>query len=124
MSHPFQTRAARVLSAIQSGEPGGVRAHEALSLLAEITAGLAARAPIPSADLRVTTADAPSDDDVLSPEQLSVMIKRSKSTLAKWRMRGIGPPHVKIGPKMVGYRLGAVRAYVAQQERLTTIERM
>ncbi|QQO15196.1 helix-turn-helix domain-containing protein [Bradyrhizobium diazoefficiens] len=37
----------------------------------------------------------------------------SRSTLAKWRMTGIGPPHHHCGPRLVYYYLHEIEAWLA-----------
>ena len=57
------------------------------------------------------------DDDLLTPQETSDYLRTvGDRTLERWRRVGGGPPFVKIGRK-VAYRLGDLRAWVAQQRR-------
>lgn len=46
----------------------------------------------------------------------------SVSALAKMRMRGDGPPFVKMGSRIVIYRLRDLIAWMDERERLTTTD--
>jgi predicted DNA-binding transcriptional regulator AlpA len=46
----------------------------------------------------------------------------SVSALAKMRMRGDGPPYVKMGRRVVVYRLSDLSAWMDEHERLSTAE--
>ena len=41
----------------------------------------------------------------------------SRSTLAKWRMRKIGPPYHRCGPRIVYYYKDEIDAWLEQCER-------
>jgi hypothetical protein len=64
----------------------------------------------------------PDDDDLVEPVVIARLVRRSTSTLAKWRMRGSGPPFVKLGPKGVFYSLASYRAWRATRVRMSTAE--
>ncbi|WP_447974624.1 helix-turn-helix transcriptional regulator [Nitrospira sp. Kam-Ns4a] len=40
----------------------------------------------------------------LDEQQVAEMLRISRRTLQAWRLRGGGPPYVKIGSRMVRYR--------------------
>lgn len=62
----------------------------------------------------------PSDDDALIPSrQMPGHIGISAQTLANWRNAGKGPKYIKIG-RMVAYRVGTVRDWLAKQQRSNT----
>lgn len=46
----------------------------------------------------------------------------SGSVLAKMRMRGDGPPFVKLGRRVVVYRLADLIAWMDDRQRLTTAD--
>ena len=41
----------------------------------------------------------------------------SRSTLAKWRMNGIGPPYHRCGPRIVYYLQHEIDAWLAECDR-------
>jgi len=41
----------------------------------------------------------------------------SRSTLAKWRMNGFGPPHHKCGPRIVYYLQHEIDLWLAECDR-------
>ena len=61
-------------------------------------------------------------DRVLTSDEAATRLGSSRSTLSKWRMRGYGPPHVKLG-RRVGYRESVLNAWLAGQERAHTLAR-
>ncbi len=63
-----------------------------------------------------------STDRLLSPKETAEFLRVSISWLAKARMRGDGPPYVKIG-RRVFYRESALLQWLKSQERLSTSER-
>lgn len=44
-------------------------------------------------------------------------LKVSRSTLAKWRMRGDGPPYHRCGPRIVYYYRSEIDAWLAECDR-------
>ncbi len=57
--------------------------------------------------------------EVMEPELAAKYLRLNKGgarTLANWRMRGIGPPFVKMGHKMIRYRKGTLDAWMANRE--------
>ncbi len=43
----------------------------------------------------------------------------SRSTLAKWRMNGKGPPYHRCGPRIVYYYLEEIDAWLAECDRVS-----
>ncbi len=41
--------------------------------------------------------------DLLKDENVAERLFTTPGTLAKWRLKGIGPPFVKIGPRGIAY---------------------
>jgi len=41
----------------------------------------------------------------------------SRSTLAKWRMNGVGPPYHRCGPRIVYYLQDEIDAWLAECDR-------
>jgi hypothetical protein len=66
------------------------------------------------------------DDALLTPAEAREFLRRSDSTLEFWRSVGIGPRFVRLGARGIAYRLGDLRAYIAETSRgparLTDIE--
>ena len=58
--------------------------------------------------------------EVMRPEQAAAFLNLSKSTLAKMRMRGDGPPFAKLGSKIVVYRVADLRSWLDDQRRQNT----
>ncbi|WFF32430.1 helix-turn-helix domain-containing protein [Propionibacterium freudenreichii] len=52
-----------------------------------------------------------SDLQLLTPEELSGLVKVDVATLVQWRHRRQGPPFVKVG-RLVRYRVDDVRAWI------------
>jgi predicted DNA-binding transcriptional regulator AlpA len=51
-------------------------------------------------------------------EQAAQYIGVSRSTLAKWRMAGKGPPYHRCGPRIVYYFIEEIDAWQAECDRL------
>lgn len=56
------------------------------------------------------------DDDALDPDDVAVALGVNIDTLSRWRRKGTGPAHQRLGRFAVFYRYGAV---VAWRERLS-----
>lgn len=55
-----------------------------------------------------------SDDDLITTEQLAIMLSVPVGRLKKARVSGDdAPPFIKLGKRLVRYRLGDVRAWLA-----------
>ena len=59
-------------------------------------------------------------DEVMGVAETCQLVGAGKSTLARWRMRGEGPPFVVVGPRFIRYRRSAVDAWMASRERTMT----
>ena len=59
---------------------------------------------------------------LLTPKEATQLLRLSLSWLAKARMRGDGPPYVKLG-RSVRYREGALVQWLKSRARLSTSER-
>jgi len=59
--------------------------------------------------------------DYLKPDQLSELINVAKSTLARWRVEGNGPPFMKAG-RAVLYAANDVHEWLAKSARQSTSE--
>jgi predicted DNA-binding transcriptional regulator AlpA len=62
------------------------------------------------------------NDILLQPKEAAATFKISLSWLAKARMRGDGPPYIKIG-RSVRYSEAALRQWMKSRLRLSTSER-
>ena len=58
------------------------------------------------------------DDQLLTAAELSALIKVKEETLERWRMRGQGPPYIKLG-KLVRYARADIAEWV-QAGRVTS----
>ena len=67
----------------------------------------------------------PSRGRILSPRTACAHMggRPSESTLAKMRMRGDGPPFVKLGARLIGYYEHDLDAWAASRRRQSTSER-
>ena len=63
-----------------------------------------------------------SGERLLPPSDAANLLRLSKSWLAKARMRGDGPPYVKLG-RAVRYRESALVQWLKSRTRLSTSER-
>lgn len=60
-------------------------------------------------------------DVLLLPRDVAHMLRSSTSTLAKMRMRGDGPPFVRIGGRVL-YRVDDVAAYLDRNTCVSTLD--
>lgn len=60
------------------------------------------------------------DDPILRPDEASAYCRLSTSTLAKRRLRGDPPVFVKLGQRLVGYRLSSLDRWLADCRRTST----
>ena len=58
-------------------------------------------------------------DELLTPKEAAVLLKVSVSWLAKARMRGDGPPFIKIG-RAIRYWEAALIQWMKSRQRLST----
>ena len=54
------------------------------------------------------------DRDRLRAVEAAQYLRVSRSTLAKWRMNGIGPPYHRCGPRIVYYLRHEIDAWLAE----------
>lgn len=57
---------------------------------------------------------------ILRPDAAAEVLNLSVSTLAKMRMRGDGPPFVKLGSRAVGYRSSDLLTWLDDAHRIST----
>ena len=62
-----------------------------------------------------------SAERLLTPKDAANFLRLSPSWLAKARMRGDGPPYVKLG-RAIRYREGALVQWMRSRQRLSTSE--
>jgi predicted DNA-binding transcriptional regulator AlpA len=62
-----------------------------------------------------------SGERLLTPKEAANFLRLSVSWLAKARMRGDGPPYVKLG-RAIRYRKGALVQWLRSRQRLSTSE--
>jgi len=62
-----------------------------------------------------------SGERLLTPKEVANFLRLSVSWLAKARMRGDGPPYVKLG-RAIRYRKGALVQWLRSRQRLSTSE--
>ena len=62
-----------------------------------------------------------SGERLLTPKDAANLLRLSESWLAKARMRGDGPPYVKLG-RAIRYREGALLQWLKSRQRLSTSE--
>lgn len=58
----------------------------------------------------------------LRPDQAAAFLGTASSTLAKWRLRGHGPPYFKLGTRMVVYDVEDLEVWLATRRRQSTSE--
>ncbi|MCA9466894.1 MAG: hypothetical protein KC643_15825 [Nitrospira sp.] len=57
---------------------------------------------------------------LLSDRSVAERIFKTTSTLSKWRMRGVGPPFVKVGPRGVAYPEDELERWLRANVRSST----
>jgi excisionase family DNA binding protein len=58
---------------------------------------------------------------LLTPKEAAPLLKVSLSLLAKMRMRGDGPPYIKVG-RLIRYPESAIAQWMKSRQRLSTSE--
>jgi predicted DNA-binding transcriptional regulator AlpA len=58
----------------------------------------------------------------MRPRDAASYLGASESTLAKWRLRGDGPPYSKCGPRLIIYDIADIDAWIAGRKRSSTSE--
>jgi predicted DNA-binding transcriptional regulator AlpA len=56
-------------------------------------------------------------DPLLSTEDFSARTGIKPRTIERWRLEGKGPEFVRIGSRMVRYRLSAIESFIRQSQR-------
>lgn len=62
------------------------------------------------------------DDPILRPLEASAYVRMAESTLAKRRLRGDPPEFLKLGLRLVGYRLSVLDRFLADCRRTSTTD--
>jgi predicted DNA-binding transcriptional regulator AlpA len=60
--------------------------------------------------------------EILLTREASSYLHASESTLEKWRIRGDGPPFIRIGSRKVGYLRTDLDEWLASRRRTSTSE--
>jgi predicted DNA-binding transcriptional regulator AlpA len=50
-------------------------------------------------------------DSLLTPSEVAQVLRVSEKTIERWRSKGTGPRHIKVGPRRVAYRVAEVLAF-------------
>jgi predicted DNA-binding transcriptional regulator AlpA len=59
---------------------------------------------------------------LITPAEAAEMLGIAVATLAIWRTRGFGPPHMKFGGRMVRYSESDVRVFIERRTFQNTAE--
>ena len=62
-----------------------------------------------------------SDDTLIRRPDVSLYLPLARQTLARYAVEGQGPRFVKVGPRLVAYRAGDLRAWLRDQTRENTV---
>ena len=81
----------------------------------------AKRAEPPLETIVQSAQDLNSAERLLTPKETAKFLRVSELWLAKARMRGDGPPYVKLG-RAIRYREGALLQWLRSRQRLSTSE--
>lgn len=76
------------------------------------------RTPTP----RTIALERPGNAGYLQPQFAAVFLGVSKSTLNKWRMKGLGPPYSKLGTKVVAYKIEELQRFADERFHSSTSE--
>jgi hypothetical protein len=55
------------------------------------------------------------DDALVTPQEAPAVVRIKYNTLAWYRCNGGGPKYVRVGPKLIRYRMGDLREYIKGQ---------
>jgi predicted DNA-binding transcriptional regulator AlpA len=75
--------------------------------------------------------DEPTKQLLPLPDNDAVLITRAdlprylpiaKQSLARWACEGSGPRYIRIGGRIVAYRVGDIKAWLKEQERVNTVD--
>ena len=58
--------------------------------------------------------------ELITPKKVAEDLFTSKSTLSKWRLKGIGPKFVKIGPRAVAYPKDEIESWLRSNLKTST----
>ena len=58
----------------------------------------------------------------LSPKNFAIEIDTTPGALAMWRLRGQGPPYIRLSPKKILYDIKEVELYLARHKIRTDKE--
>jgi predicted DNA-binding transcriptional regulator AlpA len=61
--------------------------------------------------------------EILLTREAAAHLRAAESTLEKWRIRGDGPPFIRIGPRKIAYRLSDLDAWLEARRSRSTSER-
>ena len=86
------------------------------AIMADTGTDITDRKPFPKAAPQIT-----SGERLLTAKDAANLLRLSESWLAKARMRGDGPPYVKLG-RAIRYREGALLQWLRSRQRLSTNE--
>lgn len=82
-----------------------------------------AASPRPAGRAAPGTRAASGDPDQLFDEmQAGRLLRVSRRTLQGWRLKGGGPPFVRLGPRCIRYRRADLEEFIAQRLRRSTSE--
>ena len=56
----------------------------------------------------------------MRPRELAALLHLKEKTLAEWRVTGVGPAHIKCGPRLCLYAGSSVREWLAKGQRTST----
>jgi predicted DNA-binding transcriptional regulator AlpA len=108
---------------------GQIRKGNTLAVVKELTSSAAAFSgtAFPSADdhspLKTDLSSSPQLNSVLRPKAAAAYTGLAESTLAKGRLYGWGPPFVRLGLRLVGYRLNDLDAWLSSRARTSTSDK-
>jgi hypothetical protein len=54
---------------------------------------------------------------LLNSQTAAGLLRIDRATLRRWRTRNIGPPYIRVGPRLIRYRDDDLRAYLDAQRR-------
>jgi Helix-turn-helix domain len=70
--------------------------------------------------MTVLTTESGQEDSLLTPKEVSAILRVPPGTLGQWRHRGTGPGHIKYESGGIRYRKSIVAAWLAEQEQSST----
>ena len=59
------------------------------------------------------------DESLLTAQEAAAFLRLKYGTLAWYRCQGGGPAFVRVGPKLIRYRVGDLRAYMVEVQPLS-----